>query len=163
TQGNPLVFGERRVPDATRTVLYYIHYDGQPVDPSKWKQAGPFQPILRDGRMEDGAREIGNFTSLTRFEDQWRIYARSAIQHKAPIVASCAARDATGGLPSGNIKVVIDGEEEAGSPSLTLAVARYRDRFRADLLVVLDGPEHASGRPTLAFGARGSAALELTV
>jgi acetylornithine deacetylase/succinyl-diaminopimelate desuccinylase-like protein len=163
TAGNPLVYGEKRVPGATRTVLYYIHYDGQPVDPSKWKQPDPFQPILRDGRMEEGAREIPAFASLTRFEDNWRIYGRSASDDRAPIVAFCAALDAIGGKPSANIRVVLDGEEEAGSPSLPAAVARYRDKFRADLLVVLDGPAHPAGKPTLTFGGRGEVSLELTV
>jgi acetylornithine deacetylase/succinyl-diaminopimelate desuccinylase-like protein len=163
TTGNPLVWGEKRVPNSIRTVIYYIHYDGQPIDPSKWKQASAFQPILRDGRMEDGAREIPGFLTRTRFEDNWRLYARSASDDKAPIVAFCAAMDAIGGQPSSNIRVVIDGEEEVGSPSLSPAVARYRDKFRADLLVVLDGPEHATAKPTLAFGARGNTKLDLTV
>jgi len=163
TAGNPLVYGERKVARAARTVLYYIHYDGQPVDPARWKQAGPFQPILRDGRMEDGAREIASFNTLARFDDNWRLYGRSTSDDKGPIVAFCAALDAIGGRPSATVRVVIDGEEEAGSPSLAPAVARYRDKFRADLLVVLDGPGHATGRPTLSFGGRGEVSLELTV
>lgn len=57
TQGNPLVFGEMRTPGATRTLLLYAHYDGQPVNVSDWKQPGPWVPILRDGRMEDGGKE----------------------------------------------------------------------------------------------------------
>jgi acetylornithine deacetylase/succinyl-diaminopimelate desuccinylase-like protein len=163
TTGNPLVYGEKKVPGAARTILYYIHYDGQPVDPSKWKQPGPFQPILRDGRMEDGAKEIAAFASLARFDDNWRLYGRSTSDDKAPIVAFCAALDAIGGKPSANVRVVLDGEEEASSPSLAPAVARYRDKFRADLLIVLDGPEHATGKPTLSFGGRGEVSLELTV
>jgi len=163
TAGNPLVYGERRAPGLARTVLYYLHYDGQPVDPARWKQPDPFQPILRDGRMEDGAREIPAFTSRARFDDNWRLYGRSTSDDKGPIVAFCAALDAIGGKPSANVRVVLDGEEEANSPSLAPAVARYRDKFRADLLVVLDGPGHATGRPTLTFGGRGEVSLELTV
>ncbi len=168
TAGNPLVYAEKNVPGAAKTILFYIHYDGQPVDPPKWKQAGPFTPIVRDGRMEDGAKEIRDFASRDKFPDDWRIYARSASDDKAPIVAFCAALDfiqnaAIGPRLRSNIHVVIDGEEEASSPSLPGAVAKYRDKLKANLLLVLDGPVHASGRPTLAFGARGIVTVDLTV
>ena len=163
TTGNPLVYAERNVPGASRTILFYIPYDGQPVDPPKWKQESPFHPIMRDGRMEDSAKTIPNFTSLDKFPDDYRIYARSASDDKAPIVALCAALDALQGKTRSNIHVVIDGEEEMNSPSLTAAIARYRDKLRASLLLILDGPVHASGRPTLAFGARGIVTVDLTV
>jgi acetylornithine deacetylase/succinyl-diaminopimelate desuccinylase-like protein len=162
TAGNPLVYAEKNVPGAARTVLYYIHYDGQPVDVSRWK-TDPFRPVMRDGRMEDGAREIANWAELKEFPDDWRIYARSASDDKAPIVAFCAAMDALGGKFTSNIHVVIDGEEEMGSPSLTAAIGRYRDKLKASLLLILDGPVHPNGRPTLAFGARGIVTADLTV
>lgn len=163
TAGNPLIYAERNVPGATRTILFYIHYDGQPVDPAKWKQDSPFHPLMRDGRMEEGAKTIPNFSVLEKFPDDWRIYARSASDDKAPIVALCAALDALGGKTRSNLHIVLDGEEEMGSPSLTAAIARYRDKLRASLLLILDGPVHASGRPTLAFGARGNLTVDLTV
>lgn len=163
TAGNPLVYAEKNVPGAAKTILFYIHYDGQPVDPPKWKQPGPFTPIMRDGRMEDGAKEIRDFAGRDKFPDGWRIYARSASDDKAPIVAFCTALDAIGARLRSNIHVVIDGEEEASSPSLPAAVAKYRDKLKANLLLVLDGPVHASGRPTLAFGARGIVTVDLTV
>jgi acetylornithine deacetylase/succinyl-diaminopimelate desuccinylase-like protein len=157
TAGNPLVYAEKNVPGAARTVLYYIHYDGQPVDLSRWKTE-PFRPVMRDG-----ARDIANWGALEKFPDDWRIYARSASDDKAPIVAFCAAMDALQGKFASNIHVVIDGEEEMGSPSLTAAIARYRDKLKASLLLILDGPVHPGGRPTLAFGARGIVTLDLTV
>jgi acetylornithine deacetylase/succinyl-diaminopimelate desuccinylase-like protein len=157
TVGNPLVYAEKNVPGAARTVLYYIHYDGQPVDLSRWKTE-PFRPVMRDG-----ARDIANWTTLEKFPDDWRIYARSASDDKAPIVAFCAAMDALQGKFASNIHVVIDGEEEMGSPSLTAAIGRYRDKLKASLLLILDGPVHPGGRPTLAFGARGIVTLDLTV
>ena len=166
TQGNPLVYGERKVSGANHTILFYAHYDGQPIDSARWKQASPFQPVLRDGKMEDGAKEIPNFARLQKFDDNWRLYARSASDDKTPIVALCTALDAlkaAGQGPTSNIRVILDGEEEAGSPSLNPAVNRYRDKLQADVLLILDGPLHASGRPTLAFGARGIVTLELTV
>ena len=144
TSGNPLVYGDLRVPGATRTLLLYCHYDGQPVDPKGWKQPDPFTPVERDGR----------------------IYARSASDDKAPIVAIVTALDAlrAAGLePASNIRIILDGEEEAGSPSLVPAIAKYRDKLAADLMVILDGPQHPSGRPTIAYGARGIARVDLTV
>jgi acetylornithine deacetylase/succinyl-diaminopimelate desuccinylase-like protein len=157
TAGNPLVYAERNVPGAARTVLYYIHYDGQPVDLSRWK-TDPFRPVMRDG-----AWDIAGWAALEKFPDDWRIYARSASDDKAPIVAFCAAMDALEGKFASNIHVVIDGEEEMGSPSLTAAIGRYRDKLKASLLLILDGPVHPNGRPTLAFGARGIVTLDLTV
>jgi acetylornithine deacetylase/succinyl-diaminopimelate desuccinylase-like protein len=166
TAGNPLVYGEIRTPGATRTLMFYAHYDGQPVDRSGWKQADPFRPVMRAGRLEDNAREIPDFLRLDRYEPDWRLYGRSASDDKSPIVALCAALDAVreaGLRPGGNIRVVLDGEEEAGSQSITAAIDRYREKFRADTLLILDGPVHPSGRPTLNFGARGIVTLELTV
>ena len=94
TRGNPFVFGDLPVAGATRTILLYGHYDGQPVDAARWKQRSPFVPILRDGRLEEGAKEIPRFRSLERFDPQWRLYARSAADNKAPIVALGIALDA---------------------------------------------------------------------
>ena len=166
TSGNPLVFGDLRVPGATRTLLFYIHYDGQPVNPKDWKQSSPFTPILRERRMEDGGKEIPNgLTSLATFTPDMRIYARSASDDKSPIIALCAALDAikaNGIAPTSNIKVILDGEEEAGSPSLVLAIARHLDKLSADVMYILDGPVHPSERPTVVYGARGNVGIELT-
>ncbi len=167
TTGNPLVLGELKVPRASRTILFYVHYDGQPVNPRDWKQPSPFTPILRDGRMEDGGKQIPNgLTTLSTFAPEMRIYGRSASDDKSPFVALCAALDAMkahGISPTSNVKVILDGEEEAGSPSLVPAIAKYRDRLAADVMYILDGPVHPSERPTVVFGARGNVTIELTV
>ena len=166
TSGNPLVFGELKVPGASRTILFYSHYDGQPVDPKAWKQPDPFKPVLRTGRMDRGGEPIADVAKVTKFEQDWRIYARSASDDKSPIVALCRAVDALTSLgltPTSSIRVILDGEEEASSPSLVPAISRYRDKLKADLMVILDGPIHSSGRPTIAYGARGIVTLNLTV
>ena len=166
TDVNPLVYGELRVPGASRTILWYAHYDGQPFDARLWKQESAFKPILRDGRMEEGAREIPNFASLKTYPSGARVYARSASDDKAPIVALLAAIDAlraSGLQPKSNIRLILDGEEEAGSRGLISSLTRYKDKYRADVMLVLDGPLHSSGRPTIVFGGRGIATLELTV
>jgi acetylornithine deacetylase/succinyl-diaminopimelate desuccinylase-like protein len=166
TDGNPLVYGDRRVPGATRTLLLYSHYDGQPVDARAWRQADPFKPVLRTGRVDQAGKEISDISGQTTFQADWRIYARSASDDKAPIVAVCAALDAlkaAGLTPTWNVRVILDGEEEASSPSLVPAIARYRDKLRADFMVILDGPIHSSARPTIAYGARGIVTLNLAV
>jgi acetylornithine deacetylase/succinyl-diaminopimelate desuccinylase-like protein len=165
TEGNPLVYGDRPTPGATRTLLLYAHYDGQPVDPSKWSQSDPFVPVLRSGKLEDGAKEL-DFDGQQSFDPDWRIYGRSASDDTGPIVALLAALDAleaSGTRPTSNLRVVLDGEEEAGSGSLGSAIDRYRDKLEADLMLVLDGPLHPSGRPTVVYGARGIVTLEITV
>ena len=165
TTGNPLVYGELRAPGATRTLLFYCHYDGQPVDAAAWKQPSPFTPVLRRGRLEEQPETLDP-ASVDRFQPDWRIYARSASDDKSPIVAILAALDALKGSrtpATSNVRIVLDGEEEASSPSLVPAIARYRDRFQADLMVIFDGPIHSSGRPTVAFGARGILTADLTV
>lgn len=166
TAGNPLVYGELRVPGATRTLLLYAHYDGQPVDPAAWKQADPFRPVVRTGRVDQGGQDVPDLSAVTRLEDDWRVYARSASDDKSPIVALCAALDAlraSGLAPTSNIRVVLDGEEEASSPSLVPAIGRYGDKLRADAMIILDGPAHSSGRPTIVYGARGIVTFDLTV
>lgn len=163
TAGNPLVYGELKVPGATRTLLLYSHYDGQPVDPKGWKQPDPFTPVIRRGK--DGA-DVPNAREAQQFDPEFRIYARSASDDKSPIVMMLAALDAlkaAGVAPTSNVRVILDGEEEAGSPNLVPAIGKYREKLSADLMVILDGPQHPGGRPTIAYGARGIARVDLTV
>lgn len=165
TDVNPLVYGELKVPNATRTILVYAHYDGQPVDPRRWKQPNPFTAVLRDRRMEDGGKDIKGFRQLKTFHPDSRLYARSIADNKAAIVALLTALDAlkaSGVAVTSNVRVLVDGEEESGSLGLSRALPQYRDRLKADLLLLLDDPVHPSGRPTVIFGARGALSLELT-
>ena len=165
TTGNPLVYGELRVPGARRTLLAYAHYDGQPVNPKAWQQADPFQPVLRTARLDQNG-QIVELARVKRVEPDWRIYARSAADDKSPIVALCAALDAlkaSNRSPSANLRVVLDGEEEASSPSLVPAITKYRTKLNADLMVIFDGPIHSSGQPTVVYGARGIVTFNLTV
>lgn len=165
TEGNPLVFAERSPEDPAGTLLLYFHYDGQPVDPARWRQEDPFRPVLRDGRLEDGAQRL-DFEGRSVFGADDRIYARSAADDTGPIFAFLGAVDALDAAGIGltnRIRVVLDGEEEAGSPSLVPAIERYRERFAADAMLILDGPLHQSGRPTVSFGARGILILEIVV
>ena len=163
TSSTPLVYGERLVAGARRTILFYIHYDGQPVEKARWAQPDPFQPVLRAGSLEQGAEEIRDFAGRTTFPDDWRIYARAAGDDKGPIQAFVSAMDAIEGKPTSNIKVILHGEEEGGGPALGEVVKSHADKLRSDVLIILDGPQHPSGRPTVYYGARGGASLEVTI
>ena len=166
TAGIDLVLAEYDVKDADRSILFYLHLDGQPVDPGKWDQADPFQPTLKRLR-EDGRWVSIPWKSLVNgIDPEWRLYGRSAADDKGPIGMFLAAWDAfreAGGVPPYNVRIIFDTEEEIGSPHLAPAVELYRDLLRADGLVIMDGPMHPGNRPTLVFGARGIASLELTV
>ena len=99
-------------------------------------------------------------------DPDWRIFARSASDSKGPIAQFLAALDApaaAGRQTDFDMKVIVDTEEEMGSPNLPAAVETHRDLLAADMLVIFDGPPHVSGRPTLDFGARGIATVSLTV
>src|SRR3954469_25423678 len=163
TPSTPLVYGERLVPGAARTILFYIHFDGQPVDKAGWKQPDPWTPIIRAGTLEDNAEEIRDWPSRSTFPDAWRIYARAAGDDKGPIQAFVSATDAIGGKPTQTIKVILHGEKEGGGPALDFVVKNHADKLRCDVLLILDGPQHPSGNPTIYYGARGGAGLTVTV
>lgn len=156
----PIVVGDVTVPGATRTIAFYAHYDGQPVDPSQWKSP-PWTPVMRDAAGNEVAWE----TAKT-LDPEWRLYGRSASDDKAPIVAMMAALDALGAKkirPRFNLRFVFEGEEEAGSPHLAQYIEKYPDVLRPDAWIICDGPVHQSRRALLAFGARGIVTLDLTV
>ncbi|HUQ87122.1 MAG TPA: M20/M25/M40 family metallo-hydrolase [Vicinamibacterales bacterium] len=159
----PLVYGERLVPGATRTILFYIHFDGQPVDKAAWKQDDPFKPIVRAGSLEEGAAVVTDVATRESFPDNYRVYARSAGDDKGPIQAFVSAMDAIGSKPSQNIKLILHGEEEGGGPSLDYAIKNHAEKLRSDVLIIVDGPQHPSNKPTIYYGARGGAGLEVTV
>lgn len=163
--GRPVVYGELSVPGATTTLLFYCHYDGQAVDPAEW-HSDPYQPVLRRDAPSGPEADWSTipFPPDGRFEDDWRIYARSASDDKSPIVALLAALDALrsqGAQPKVNLKFIFDGEEEQGSPFLEGFVRANREKLSADLMIVADGPVHQSGLPTIVFGARGIMTLTL--
>ena len=162
----PLVFAQIDAPGAKHTVIFYAHYDGQPVDPAVWVANKPFEPMLFTGALAAGAKQIPFPQPPAKYEDDWRIYARSASDDKAAIVAILTALDAlrASHIPLGvNVKLLFDSEEEAGSPHLDGAVNAHRELFAGDLLLVCDGPEDQSGRPQVVFGNRGVVDAEITV
>jgi len=165
TGGPPYVYGELSTPGATRTVLFYAHYDGQPVDASRWVGHDPFQPVLRDGSLEAGGGII-EWPTSGKVDPDFRLYGRSSSDDKSPIVAMMAALDAlqaAGLRPGANLRFIFEGDEEAGSPNLGRLVQEHGDLLTADLVLAADGPIDPSGLPTLYFGARGIVSVQITV
>ncbi|MDT8340633.1 MAG: M20/M25/M40 family metallo-hydrolase [Longimicrobiales bacterium] len=162
----PIVYGELRVPGATRTLGLYVHYDGQPADPANWTHA-PWEPTLYSASMEAGGLPLPLPAEGESVDPEWRLYARSAGDDKAPIAALIPVLEAfraAGVRPTSNLVFFFEGEEEAGSPNLH----RYLERYRAlvdpvDVWLFFDGPAHQSGRPQLTFGVRGTLGMEVTV
>ena len=162
---NPVVFGEVRTPGARRTIVFYAHYDGQPLDPKEWASP-PFSPVLRDRPLDKDGQVIPLPAAGAAFNPEWRIYARSAGDDKAPIISLLTALDAihAAGLKlQSNVKFVFEGEEEAGSTHLEQILAANKELFSGDVWLICDGPTHQSRRQLITFGARGDVIVDITV
>jgi len=162
----PIVYGELKVPGATRTLGLYVHYDGQPADPANWTHA-PWEPTLYSASMEAGGEPLPMPAEGAAVDPEWRLYARSAGDDKAPIAALIPVLEAfrqEGIRPTSNLVFFFEGEEEAGSPNLLRYLETYRDLIDPiDVWLFFDGPAHQSGRPQLTFGVRGVTGMEVTV
>lgn len=165
----PVVFGKLDTLGATRTVIFYAHYDGQPVVATEWTDKAPFEPTLRDKAIEAGGTKIPFPDAARRpnsYQDDWRLYARSASDDKSPIIAMLTALDAlrAKNIPLAvNLKFVLEGEEEAGSEHLQQTLQLHKNLLNGELLITGDGPVHQSGRPLVFFGNRGDIGLDITV
>ncbi|HYX28820.1 MAG TPA: M20/M25/M40 family metallo-hydrolase [Pyrinomonadaceae bacterium] len=172
----PAVYGEWNV-GATRSIIFYAHYDGQPVDPKAWTASPPFQPTLRSGRFDQGGQIILLWPESREINPEWRIYARGAADDKDGVMGILTAYDALEALshalndtvpkmpltPSFNIKFLFEGEEEAGSPHLGEIIDLHKDLLQSDAWIICDGPVHQSGRKEVVFGARGDQNVDVTV
>jgi acetylornithine deacetylase/succinyl-diaminopimelate desuccinylase-like protein len=146
----PLLYGEWRVPNATRTIVFYAHYDGQPTDPSTWTGSGPWKPVFRSGPLDRGGKIIPTPGAGSRIDPEYRIYARSASDDKAGVMAFITAIDAlkaSSAVPTVNVKLVFDGEEEAGSPHMDEIIRANADLLKADRL--RSARRHECGRHRL--------------
>jgi acetylornithine deacetylase/succinyl-diaminopimelate desuccinylase-like protein len=166
--GRPMLFAELPGNKAGKpTVLFYAHLDGQAVTPSEWQQESPWKPTLKQ-RNAAGQWEALPIDQLytANPNPEWRLFGRASADDKAPIMMMLAAFDAlktNGAAPAVNVKIILDSEEEKGSPSLGKVISEHQALLKSDLLVVLDGPMHASNLPTLVFGNRGVAQATLKV
>lgn len=162
----PVVYGEWMTPGATKTIIFYAHYDGQPTDPAAWTGSLPWEPVLRSNALEKGGKTIPFPKNGEKIDAEWRIYARSASDDKGGVFAILTAFDALIAKsikPTVNIKFFFEGEEEAGSPNLKKILTKHRDLLKADSFIVCDGPVHQSGRKQVVFGVRGVTGVDVTV
>lgn len=142
TAGWPMVVGRRLDAPGKPTVLLYGHYDVQPPDPLEAWLSPPFEPTIRDGRIY--ARGVGDNKG----------------QHFAQLLALESLLAITDKLPC-NVIVLLEGEEEIGSPHIADFIRQHRDLLQCDLVVTADGPVHESGRSCMMFGVRGVLSFEL--
>jgi acetylornithine deacetylase/succinyl-diaminopimelate desuccinylase-like protein len=166
--GKPLLYAEwpKHAPGA-KTVLYYMHLDGQPVVDREWSQPSPWKPVVKQ-RNSSGGWDIVSSDALfaSPLDLELRVFARAASDDKAPIMMFLAAFDGLAEIaadPAINVKVLLDSEEEKGSPSMRAVAQANKDLLACDALIIFDGPRHQSERPTLVFGNRGAAHVTLTV
>jgi acetylornithine deacetylase/succinyl-diaminopimelate desuccinylase-like protein len=165
--GRPMVFAD--YPGARpgqKTVLFYIHFDGQSVNPSEWQQESPWKATLKK-RTANGWETLPlDLLYGKEVDPEWRLFARSASDDKGPILMFLAAMDALragGNAPAVHVKVILDSQEEKDSPTISRVVSENLALLRADAVVILDGPRHETNRPTLAFGNRGVLKVTLRV
>ena len=143
TEGHPIVYGEKRVGDDVPTVLVYGHYDVQPADPLELWDSGPFEPVIKDGK----------------------IYARGSADDKGQMFMHVKALEVmvqTGTLAC-NIKFMIEGEEEVGSSNLATFLEDHKDLLAADIVLVSDTSMISMEHPSLETGLRGLSYMEVEV
>jgi acetylornithine deacetylase/succinyl-diaminopimelate desuccinylase-like protein len=162
----PAVYGEVTVPGAKQTLIFYAHYDGQPVNPAQWaKGLDPFQPKLFSAVIDKAGARL-SFPADGNYNTDWRIYARGASDDKAGVDAILNAYEAitkNGLAPTCNLKFFFEGEEEAGSTHLDEILEKHKSLLQSDLWIICDGPVHQSGQKQIVFGVRGDTHIDLTV
>jgi len=161
TPGSPVLVADRIASPARGALTFYMHYDGQPTEAKDWTIGQPFTPsAFKAGAKFDVLAGTGPV------DVDARIYGRAVADDKGPIIAFLAAidglLDAKVALPW-TLRVVLDGEEEAGSPNFEAAMIANAATVRADLAVIVDSPRHPSNLPTVFYGSRGVAGVEITV
>jgi acetylornithine deacetylase/succinyl-diaminopimelate desuccinylase-like protein len=168
TKAAPLLLAERKTTAVNaKTVLVYLQVDGQPVDPDFWFQENPYEATLKKRGAEGGWETIDwDLLKGEEIDPEWRIFARSTSDSKGAVNMFLTAMDMVNDrqeMPNFNMKVIMDFEEEMGSPNLPQAVKDYKEALTADMLIIFDGPRHIANKPTLTFGARGISDITLKV
>ena len=164
---NPAVFGEINVPGAKKTIIFYAHYDGQPVNPKQWAEGlQPFVPVFITAPVEQGGKIVTGYKSGDSINPNWRLTGRGSADDKAGVMTILNAYDAlvkTKMAPTVNLKFFFESEEEVGSAHLADIFTKYRGKLASDLWIIADGPRHVSGKPVVQFGVRGDVNMHLTV
>ena len=155
-----------KTPGATQTLIFYAHYDGQPVNPKQWTGGlQPFDPVFITAPVEQGGT-IVPYKSGDAIDPTWRLTGRGSADDKAGVMTILNAYDAlvkSGIKPTVNIKFFFEGEEEVGSTHLGGIFRKHRDKLASDLWIIADGPRHVSGKKLVSFGVRGDVNMRLTV
>ncbi len=167
TGAPPVVYGEVLVPGATQTIIFYAHYDGQPVNASQWSNGLlPFSPALYTSALYKDGKPIPFPVAVDTYNPEWRIYARGASDDKGGVAAILNAYEAvknSGMHINTNLKFFFEVEEEAGSSHLQEILEKYNSILQSDLWIICDGPVHQSGKKQISFGVRGDTHLDLTI
>ena len=161
----PVLFAERIIDPAFKTILFYFHLDGQGVNPKSWNQEDPFTPVLKEQNEKGEWNEISWANIDEKINDDWRIFGRAAADDKAPILMFLSALELLQSrkqTPKFNIKIIFDLEEEYGSNGFLSTLQEYKKNYKADYMIIMDGPAHNSNQPTLTFGCRGIASCSIT-
>jgi acetylornithine deacetylase/succinyl-diaminopimelate desuccinylase-like protein len=168
TSSIPLLLAEKKIHDDLKTILIYLHLDGQPVDITRWNQEDAFKPVFKKNEkgifIEDDWNKIASYNYSELDDKDIRIFARSSSDAKGPVMMLIQAlkfMKLKNIDQEFNIKLIMDFEEEIGSPSLPSAVEVHKEKLVSDALLIFDGPQHASGLPTLNFGNRGISSITL--
>ncbi|HEX5150557.1 MAG TPA: dipeptidase [Parafilimonas sp.] len=143
TEGHPVVYGEKIIDVNKPTVLVYGHYDVQPPDPLELWHSGPFEPVIKDGKL----------------------YARGSADDKGQVYMHIKALEtmtATNYLPT-NIKFIIEGEEEIGSPNLAKFVKEHKGLLKADVILISDTAMLSLDTPSMDVGVRGLSYIEVEI
>jgi len=163
----PVIYGEVLVPGAKKTITFYAHYDGQPVNARQWAEGiEPFKSVFLNASLENRGKIIPRPSGDQTINPEWRIYGRSTSDDKAGVFVILTAYEVLkklGGTPSVNLKFFFEGEEEAGSPHLAEILEKHQDKLQSDLWIICDGPVHQSGLKQVVFGVRGDVNMQVTV
>jgi acetylornithine deacetylase/succinyl-diaminopimelate desuccinylase-like protein len=162
----PVFFAEKQVDANAKTILFYLHLDGQEVNPQKWQQKDPFQPVLKQ-QNTNGEWEIIDWSKIDGdIDPDWRVFARAAADDKAPIIMMLTAlkflKERSAQLQY-NVKIILDLQEETRSEGFLSTLEKYKDTYAADYLIIMDGPAHPTNEPTLTFGCRGIATINISL
>ena len=161
----PVMLAERTVSKKAKTILFYLHIDGQPVNAANWDQEDPFTPVLKQQDREGNWSAIDWKNLDGAIDPNWRIFGRAAADDKAPIMMMLTAVELLDKAKTKlgvNIKIILDPQEEAGSEAFLSTLDQYKADYAADYMIIMDGPAHPTNQPTLTFGCRGNATCSIT-
>lgn len=163
----PAVYGKVMVPGAKKTLAFYAHYDGQPVNPRQWAEGlQPFEPVFLTAPIERGGKIVSQSANSNKIDPQWRLSGRGSADDKAGVMTILNGYEALvkSGVPlTNNLIFLFEGEEEIGSIHIDEIFEVNKEKLISDVWIISDGPRHVSGKKLVQFGVRGDINISLTV